>query len=92
MPMELTVVLCISIIGCVISVVSFVLSRKDKSNKDVKEEQKEFSKHDLIEWRLNDITKKVDKLLDKLDADDKEMDEKIKIAFKHHIAEFHTEH
>ena len=50
--MELTIAIAISILGAVVSVSSFVLARKDKSNKDVKEEQKEFSKHDLIEYRL----------------------------------------
>ena len=59
--MELTVVLCISIIGCVISVASFVLNRKDKSNKDIKEEQKEFSKHDLIEYRLQNSKNQAEK-------------------------------
>ena len=37
--MELTVALCVSLISCVISVSSFVLNRKDKSNKDIKEEK-----------------------------------------------------
>jgi 3-dehydroquinate dehydratase len=84
--------LAISVIGAVISVSSFVLTRKDKSNAEVKEEQKQFSKHDLIEWRLDDITKKVDRILEKLDTYDKEMDQKIKEALKHHIAEYHTPH
>ena len=48
--MELT--LAISIISVVIAICSFVLNRKDKSNEDTKEEQKQFSKHDLIEYRL----------------------------------------
>ena len=37
--MELTVALCVSLISCVISVSSFVLNRKDKSNKNIKEEK-----------------------------------------------------
>lgn len=80
------------ILSIVISVSAFVLTRKDKSNDEVKEEQKQFSKHDLIEWRLDDITKKVDKILEKLDTYDKEMDSKIKEAMKHHINEYHTIH
>ena len=87
--MELTVALVISILGCVISVASFILSRKDKAVSHEAEEQKQFSKHDLIEWRLEDLTKKVDRILDKLDAFDKEMDTKISIAMKHHINEYH---
>lgn len=79
----------ISIISIVVAVLSFALARKDKSNEESKEEQKQFSKHDLIEYRLDELTKKVDKILDKLDTQDKEIDEKIKVAMKHHIAEFH---
>ena len=36
--MELTIALALSILGTVISVCNFVLNRKDKSNKDIKEE------------------------------------------------------
>ena len=85
--MELTI--AISIISVVISVTSFVLNRKDKSNKDIKEEQKQFSKHDLIEYRLDKIEKQLEKILDKLDNYDKEIDDKIKKAIEHHIAQLH---
>lgn len=88
--MELTVALAISIISVVITVLNFAQSRKDKSNKDVQEEQKQFSKHDLIEYRLDKIEKQLEKILNKLDTFDKEIDEKIRIAMKHHIAEFHN--
>ena len=87
--MELTVALCISIIGVVISVASFVLSRKDKSNKDAVEEQKQFSKHDLIEYRLEKIEQNIEKILAKLDVYEKEMDDKIEKALKNHIATYH---
>lgn len=81
----------ISIIGCVISVSAFVSSRKDKAKEDTEQEVKQYSKHDLIEYRLDELSKKVDKILDKLDTTEKEMDEKIKLALKHHIAEFHKQ-
>ena len=81
--------IAISIISIVLACLSFFFARKDKSNEETKEEQKQFSKHDLIEYRLDELTKKVDKILDKLDVQDKETDEKIKVAMKHHIAEFH---
>lgn len=87
--MEMGPALVISIIGCVISVSTFVLNRRDKATEQTEEEVKQYSKHDLIEYRLNELTKKVDKILDKLDAYDKEIDEKIKVAFKHHINEYH---
>lgn len=85
--MEITLV--ISIIGVVISVSAFIMSRKDKSNNDVKEEQKEFSKHDLIQYRLEKIEQNIEKILAKLDVYEKEMDDKIEKALKNHIATYH---
>lgn len=87
--MELTIALVISIIGIVISVSSFVLSRKDKSNKDVKEEQKEFSKHDLMNYRLEKIEQNIEKILNKLDFYDKEIEEKVDKAIAVHVANYH---
>lgn len=81
--------LCISIIGVVISVASFVLSRKDKSNKDVVEEQKQFSKHDLIEYRLEKIEQNIEKILNKLDMYDKEIEERLEKAMNEHIKQYH---
>lgn len=89
MLMELTIALVISIIGVVISVSSFVLSRKDKSNKDVKEEQKEFSKHDLMNYRLEKIEQNIEKILNKLDFYDKEIEEKVDKAIAVHVANYH---
>lgn len=88
--MELTIAMAISIISIVITVSNFALSRKDKSRKDAQEEQKQFSKHDLIEYRLDKIEKQLEKILNKLDTFDKEIDDKIKVAMKHHIAEYHS--
>lgn len=79
----------ISILSIVFCILTFTLNRKDKSSKEAAEEQKQYSKHDLIEWRLNKIDEQLEKILNKLDTYDKEVDEKIKVAIKHHIAEFH---
>lgn len=88
--MELTITLAIAIIGCVISVSSFVIARKDKSTKDVKEEQKQFDKHNLIEYRLNNIDKQLEKILNKLDVYEKEVDDRIEKALKNHILQYHN--
>lgn len=85
--MEITLV--ISIIGVVISVSAFIMSRKDKSNSDVKEEQKEFSKHDLMNYRLEKIEQNIEKILNKLDFYDKEIEEKVNKAIDNHIATYH---
>lgn len=85
--MEITLV--ISIIGVVISVSAFIMARKDKSNSDVKEEQKEFSKHDLMNYRLEKIEENIEKILKKLDFYDREIDDKVNKAIENHIAIYH---
>ena len=88
--MELTIALALSILGTVISVCNFVLNRKDKSNKDIKEEQKQFDKNNLIEYRLTKIEQNIEKILNKLDVYEKEIDDRIKIAIDRHIAIYHN--
>jgi type II secretory pathway pseudopilin PulG len=87
--MELTIALAISIIGIVISVSSFVLSRKDKAVSHEAEEQKQFSKHDLIQYRLEKIEQNIEKILNKLDFYDKEIEEKVNKAIAVHVANYH---
>ena len=87
--MELTITLAISIIGVVISVSSFVLSRKDKAVTHEAEEQKQFSKHDLIQYRLEKIEQNIEKILNKLDFYDKEIEEKVNKAIAVHVANYH---
>lgn len=87
--MELTIAFAISIIGVVISVSSFVLSRKDKAVTHEAEEQKQFSKHDLIQYRLEKIEQNIEKILNKLDFYDKEIEEKVNKAIAVHIANYH---
>ena len=87
--MDLTIPLLISIVGVVISVASFVLNRKDKAVSQEVEEQKQFSKHDLIEYRLGKIEQNIEKILNKLDYYDKEIEEKVNKAIKNHVATYH---
>ena len=84
------VTFAIAIIGSVISVSSFLLNRKDKSNKDIKEEQKQFDKNNLIEYRLTKIEQNIEKILNKLDVYEKEIDDRIKVAIDNHIAIYHN--
>ena len=88
--MEITLAIIISIISTVISVTNFALVRKDKSNKDIKEEQKQFDKNNLIEYRLTKIEQNIEKILNKLDVYEKEIDDRIKIAIDNHIAIYHN--
>ena len=88
--MEITLAIIISIISTVISITNFTLGRKDKSNKDIKEEQKQFDKNNLIEYRLTKIEQNIEKILNKLDVYEKEVDDRIKIAIDNHIAIYHN--
>lgn len=82
--MEIT--LAIAIISCVISVSSFALNRKDKSNKDT---QNDSYKWGAIDTQIKQILNKLDKIDNKLDNYDKEIDERIEAALEHHIREYH---
>lgn len=86
--MEITVALAISILGAVISVSTFVLNRKDKSNKDTKDDSYKWGQ---IDTKLSNIEKTLEKIENKLDNYDREIEEKIEEAMKHHIKEYHKE-
>lgn len=84
--MELTIPLILSILGTIIAVVSLILNRKDKSNKDT---EKESYKWGMIDAQIKQILNKLDKIDNKLDSYDKEIDERIEVALEHHIREYH---
>lgn len=82
--MEITIALALSILGSVISVSTFVTNRKDKAIKDTKENSLE-----LIKYRLDELDKNVQRLLDKLEKYDNEIDVKVEKAIQHHVALYH---
>lgn len=85
--MNLTIALAISIICCIISVCSFALNRKDKSNDNVSEEARQQGK---IEEKLSNIEKTLIKIEDKLNYYDTEIDKRIDKAISNHINIFHS--
>ncbi len=82
--MEITIALALSILGSVISVSTFVLNRKDKAVKDAKETNME-----LINYRLNELDKNVQKILDKLDNYDNEIRKIVNEEIDKHILQYH---
>jgi peptidoglycan hydrolase CwlO-like protein len=80
------IALGISIILAVITIVSFFLGRKDKSNKDTKDDSYKWGQFDT---KLDNIEKTLAKIENKLDSYDREVEEKIDDAMKHHINEYH---
>ena len=85
--MELT--LGLSILASVISVSSFVIARKDKAVRDKGEQDEDSSNQKLIDYRLTQVEKKLDKILEKLDSYDKEIDERIDKALEQHNQLYH---
>lgn len=87
--MELTIAVAITIINCVLGVVSFAINRKKDAISDSKESSKESANQQLIDYRLTQVEKKLDKIIDILDSYEKEVDERIKIALDEHIKIYH---
>lgn len=87
--MELTVALALSILSTAIAVSSFVLNRKDKAIKDKEELDEESSNQKLIDYRLTQVEKKLDRILDILDSYDKEIDIRVEKALDQHIKLYH---
>lgn len=86
--MEMTIPIIISIIGCIISVSSFVLNRKDKAVNDSK---KEGSNQVLIDYRLTQLEKKLDKVLDKLNDQEVEVKRIVEEEIEKHELKYHKE-
>lgn len=80
------IALIISILSITFTIINFVLSRKDKSNKDV---ENTSYKQGQLDAQLKSIFEKLDKIEKKLDSYDKELDEKIDKAIENHIKLYH---
>lgn len=85
----ITIALVISVLGIVLNVFNFYYSRKKETITDVKEQGKESSNQQLIDYRLTQVEKKLDKIIDILDNYDKEIDERIFKAIDEHIKIYH---
>ncbi len=85
----ITIALAISILGIVLNVFNFYYSRKKDTITDIKEQDKENSNQQLIDYRLTQVEKKLDKILDILDNYDKEIDERVEKAMEQHIKLYH---
>lgn len=84
--MELTITLALCILANCISVASFVLNRKDKSNKDVGQDQYEKGKTDQL---LTTILDKIDKIEKKLDKSESETRNIVREEVEKHEMLFH---
>lgn len=87
----ITIALVISVLGIVLNVFNFYYARKKDTITDIKEQEKENSDQKLIDYRLTQVEKKLDKILDILDNYDKEIDERVEKAMNEHIKIYHRE-
>jgi hypothetical protein len=87
--MEINISTIISIISVVFCILTFALNRRDKAVKDTKDVEEESSNQKLIDYRLQLVEKKLDKVLDLLDSYDKEIDERVNKALEQHIKIYH---
>ena len=85
--MEISLV--VSILAVVITVVNFALSRRDKAVKDTQEEGKENANQVLIDYKLGELSKKVDQVITKLDSYERETKNIVKEEMEKHILEYH---
>lgn len=83
--MEITTI--ISILAVTLSVLTFFFNRKDKSNNEVKQEAGEQS---LIKYRLDELDKKVDKILNKLEEQENETKKLIQDEMEKHLLKYHS--
>lgn len=87
----ITIALVISIIGILLNIFNFYYSRKKDTITNVKEQDRESSNQQLIDYRLTQVEKKLDKILDILDNYDKEIDARLNKAMEQHIEVYHKE-
>ena len=83
--------LFLSIGSVVLVLITFILNRLDKKEKDVKDAKEEYKKENkaLIEYQLKELKEDVKTILSKMDVFDKETDKKIENAIDLHVKLYH---
>ena len=82
----MTLTLGLSILASVISVLSFIFNRKDKSNKDTSASS---YNQGVLDTQLKNIFDKLNKIEAKLDTYEEKIDEKIDKKMAEHIKVYH---
>ena len=89
MNISTVISLGISIISIVFCIATFVRN----GNKDIKQDtSKDSYKWGQLDEKLNNLEKPVNKILDKLDTFELEVDTKIQKAIEQHIEIYHKKH
>lgn len=89
MNISTVISLGISVISIVFCIATFVRN----GNKDIKRDiSKDSYKWGQLDEKLNNLEKQVNKILDKLDTFELEVDTKIQKAIEQHIETYHKKH
>ena len=89
MNISTVISLGISVISIVFCIATFVKN----GNKDIKQDtSKDSYKWGQLDEKLNNLEKQVNKILDKLDTFELEVDTKIEKALENHIKQYHEKH
>lgn len=83
--MEITIALAITILNCVLGIITFAANRK----KDVVQSTKE-NHQELIEYQLKELKNDVKEILNKMDRYDKDFDDRIDKAIELHVKLYHS--
>lgn len=86
----ITIALAISILGIVLNVFNFYYSRKKDTITDIKEQDKENSDQKLIDYRLTQVEKKLDKILDILDSYEETTKKIVQDEIDKHVLKYHN--
>lgn len=86
----ITVALVISILGIVLNVFNFYYARKKDNITDVKEKDKESANQQLIDYRLTQVEKKLDKILDILDNYEDTTKKIVQDEIDKHLLKYHN--
>ena len=89
--MEFNLTTVMAIISIVFCIATFVLNRKDKAVKDTKEESEESTNQKLIDYRLTQVERKLDKILDILDSYEDETKKIVQEELDKHILKYHKQ-
>lgn len=84
--MVITLATVITVVNCLLGVSNFFVNRKDK---EVKEKKEESSSQVLIEYRLGELDKKVNEILNKLDNQEEYIKNIAREEIMKHVLEYH---
>lgn len=86
----ITLALAMSVLGIALNVFNFYYSRKKETISTVKEHDKESSNQQLIDYRLTQVEKKLDKILDILDSYEDTTKKIVQDEMDKHVLKYHN--